>query len=118
MSTRSTFRIALAVLLSLPVVLPQAAAALPNQKICRVTTYYKEAALENVVGTRTTCPPKLTGHTSRYFEVETFEIDNPSGPGGGGPGGIPCEFVPDGTGKWDPQNTCQNLPLQRGTVFE
>jgi hypothetical protein len=118
MITKLTLRLACAAFLTLPLAaIPQVALALPVHKICRITTYYHEADLINVVGTRTTCPVKMTGHTSKYFEVEVIDVGTPSGPGGPGPGGTPCEFVPDGTGPWDPQNTCQNLPLDRGSVF-
>lgn len=118
MATKFAAKLAFVVLLGMPVMLPQSAEAVPNQKICRITTYYKEAALVTIVGTRTTCPPKLSGRTSRYFEVEIIEVDTPQGPGGGGGGGLPCEFLADGTGRWEPQGTCQNLPLARGSAFE
>lgn len=118
MTRNSSLKFALVALLGLPVMLPQTAEALPNQKICRITAYYKEAALNTVVGTRTTCPPNMSGRKSPYFEVEVIEIDYPRSPGGAGGGGLPCEFVADGTGSWDPQRTCQNLPLDRGAVFE
>ena len=117
MAPKLSLSLALIVVLGTPVMLPQPAEALPNQRICRITTYYKEAALTNVVGTKTTCPVKMTGRTSRYSEVEVIEVESPGGGGGGGPGGMPCEFVADGTGRWDPQNTCQNLPLVRGSTF-
>jgi hypothetical protein len=117
MAPKLSLGLALVVVLGMPVMLPQSVAALPNQQVCRITTYYKEASLTNVVGTRTTCPVKLTGHTSRYSEVEVIVVDNHTGGGGGAGGGMPCEFVADGTGKWDPQNTCQNLPIQRGSMF-
>ncbi|MHB1104441.1 MAG: hypothetical protein ACYC0C_17020 [Devosia sp.] len=118
MLMNSTLRVAFAALLSLPVMLPQVATALPNQRICRITTYYQEAALTNIVGTRTNCPGgQSSGRTSRHFEIEIVELESPRGPGGPGGAGMPCEFVADGTGPWDPQNTCQNLPIPRGKTF-
>lgn len=118
MLAKSTMRVALIALLGLPVMLPQPSLALPNQRVCKITTYYREADLINVVGVRTNCPgAQSSGRTSRYSEVEIIELESPRGPGGGGAGGLPCEFFADGTGKWDPQNTCQNLPLPRGSVF-
>ena len=118
MFTTSTLRVAFAVLLTMPAALPLPAEALPNTRICRITTYYQEAALETMVGTRTNCPGgSPSGRTSRYFEIEVVELESPSGPGGPGGAGMPCEFVADGTGPWSPQNTCQNLPIPRGKTF-
>lgn len=64
---------------------------------CVMTTYYKEAALQNEVGVRTTCPGGSPwGRTSPYKEREVIELQ-PPGPGGPpGPGNMPCEFTPKG----------------------
>lgn len=114
----SWLKVTLAALLTLPFAVPQPALALPNTLVCRITTYYQEAALETIVGTRTTCPGGgSSGRTSRYYEIEVVELDTPQGPSGPGGAGMPCEFVADGTGPWSPQNTCQNLPIPRGKTF-
>ena len=105
MSTNSAMMIVrAAIVVCLPIVFAGAAEALP--RTCKITTYYKTADMTEVVGTRTNCPGGgSSGRTSRFFEVETVEL-NPGGPGGGGggPGGLPCEFLAAG---------CSNLPAQR-----
>lgn len=84
------------------------AAALPQSITCRITTYFSTAAKEDVVGVRTTCPGgerwgRVTQH--REIEVVTLDVEGPSpAGGGGGPGGLPCEFLAKG---------CSNLPTRR-----
>jgi len=86
--------------------LPEPAAALPVQSTCRITTYYREAAMETVVGVRSTCPgTSNSGRISPYKEVETLTVDNGHGHAGGGSGAsLPCEFLAKG---------CGNLPANR-----
>ncbi len=82
----------------------QSASALPNS--CVIRTYFKTAELTAEVGMRSSCPgARKWGKTSRFVEVETVDLvpDGPSGPGGG-PGGLPCEFLASG---------CSNLPELR-----
>lgn len=69
---------------------------------CRIITYYKEAALENVVGVWSNCPGQkgLQGKTSRFKEVEVVELKSPRP----GPGSLPCEFLVRG---------CSPVPKQR-----
>lgn len=106
MKAKSKVMIAAGALLALPL-FAAAAEALPNSLTCRITTYYRTADLSDVVGVRTTCPGGSSwGRTTRFKEVEAVEFDSPEGPGGtgGGPGGLPCEFLAAG---------CSNLPEPR-----
>jgi hypothetical protein len=98
--------IALAAIICSPAVFSGAAEALPAQKTCRITTYYKQAEMADVVGVRSTCSsPRSSGRTSRYFETETLQVDSqPVGGTGSGPGSLPCEFLASG---------CSNLPTRR-----
>ena len=83
------------------------AALSAGARSCRFTTYYKEAEMATIVGTRTNCPGgQSTGRTSPYFETEIVQLDTGGGAGGPatGPGRLPCEFLAKG---------CSNLPEQR-----
>jgi hypothetical protein len=91
------------------------ALALPVNQTCTITTYYNDAAHDEVVGTKTRCTggggAQMTGHTSRYSETETVTLDqgHHGGGGGNGGGGLPCEFLAKG---------CSPIPGQRyGATF-
>ena len=76
-------------------------------RVCRMTTYYKDAEMTTIVGVRTNCPGgRSYGRTSPYHEVETVELDTGGESGGPstGPGKLPCEFLAAG---------CSNLPVFR-----
>jgi hypothetical protein len=90
---------------SAPVLLSEAASALPRS--CVIRTYYQTAQMQAEVGLRSSCPGvRRWGRTSRHVEVETVQL-TPDGPGdGGGPGGLPCEFQTD-------DGQCNNLPKPR-----
>lgn len=106
MTMTSRLTIALSALAVLPL-FAAAAEALPQSLTCRITTYYSTAEMDDAVGVRTTCPGgSAWGRTTRFKEVEVVELDSPQGPGGtgGGPGGLPCEFLAAG---------CSNLPQPR-----
>jgi hypothetical protein len=101
---RAVIGASLAIISSSPVMLPQAAMALP--KSCVIRNYYNNAELDNQVGMRSSCPgAQKWGKVTKFVEVETVDLvpDGPSGPGGGG-GKLPCEFLASG---------CSNLPEAR-----
>jgi hypothetical protein len=98
--------LALAAVIIAPGVFSGSAEALPVQRTCKITTYYKQAEMTDVVGVRSTCSsPRSSGRTSRYFETETLQVESqPVGGSGSGPGSLPCEFLASG---------CSNLPTLR-----
>src|SRR5688572_23249551 len=109
MTMTSKAMIGFAVFVGLPVLHAGTAQALPNQRTCRITTYYQEQALTHVVGSGSTCTGgRLTGRRSPYSEVETLVADRNSSPSPSGSGsGLPCEFA-SGSGA-----ECRNLPQSR-----
>jgi hypothetical protein len=85
--------------------LPMAGPAEALPKSCIIRTFYKAADLAEEVGMRTNCPgAKGRGKTSKFVEVETIDLVLEGPDGGGGPGGLPCEFLLKG---------CSSLPEPR-----
>jgi len=85
-----------------------AQAAPPSTGTCSITYYYSDPEKTKQVGTFSNCPnppPKrgLTGRKTRYYDVETVNLGNPSPPRPRPPGHLPCEFLAKG---------CGNLPTE------
>jgi hypothetical protein len=100
----STYVIAAVAFFVVMTLSPPEARAHPTQ--CRMTTYYSDAAMSDIVGVRTNCPGGGSwGRVTRYRETEIVQLGGERpGTGGNGPGSLPCEFLASG---------CSNLPVAR-----
>lgn len=86
---------------------PAPVQAVPNgQRICRVYTYFSDKEETKQVGLFARCPGGThTGHTTKWFTVETFTVGTrPETGGEQKPGSLPCEFLAAG---------CGDLPVPR-----
>jgi hypothetical protein len=112
--------IGLAALAGAALAFANAAQAYPTS--CLIRTYYSNAEMTDVVGVRSNCPGASSwGRVTRFVEAERVELTS-GGPGGAGPGKMPCEFyttplrnpVPGQTPQDAPAELrCQNLPIAR-----